>query len=172
MIIGINFCKIFSDSKQKKLSIILYILQMWYFLGTKFDLKQRTLNFRTNFSTKKYFRSKKKAEHHYQILNIRISLGNKFHLRQTVFAFWTKFSQKGYFRSKTEKVIITIKFRIFRLYLLLNFSLNKQFQFYGSNLPKKVTSTIKQKKETSPSTQYILISLLSKFHLKQTILIF
>ena len=62
--------------------------------------------------------------------------------------FWTKFTQEKYWSSKTEKVYITIESCIFRLVLVPNSSLNWQFWFFLSDLPKKGFSGLKQKKGT------------------------
>ena len=49
-------------------------------------------------------------------------------------------------RSKTEKVNITIKFYIFEIFLVPNFSLNWQFWIFGQNQPKKGISDLQKKK--------------------------
>ena len=61
-----------------------------------------------------------------------------------------KFASKGYFQSKTEKLNSTMKFCIFKLVLLPNFSLNWQFWFSGPNLPQTGISRLHQKKWTPP----------------------
>ena len=54
-----------------------------------------------------------------------------------MFNFWTTLIQKRYFRSKKEKKRkITIKFYIFKLVRLLNFSFNKKFDFLDQNFLK------------------------------------
>ena len=89
-----------------------------------------------------------KSEHHHWMLHIRISLGTKFKLRLTILIFQTKFAQKVYFRSKSAKVNITIEFSIFKLFLVLNFSLNWKFWFFRPYLPKTSISSLKKKKIT------------------------
>ena len=81
-------------------------------------------------------------------MHIRISLCIKFHFEQTILNFWTKFAQDRYLWSKTEKVNIIIEFRVFKLVLVPNFSLNWQFGFFWPDLPKKSFSGLKQKKLT------------------------
>ena len=74
----------------------------------------------------------------------------------TILSFWTKFAQEKYLWSKTEKVHIIIEFRIFKLVLVPNFSLNWQFWFFWPDLPKKGFSGVKQKKCT-PRIFYIIL---------------
>ena len=64
----------------------------------------------------------------------------------TILNFWTKFVQGGYLWSKTEEVNIIIEFRIFKLFLVPNLSINWQFWFFRSDLPRKSFSGLKQKK--------------------------
>ena len=60
--------------------------------------------------------------------------------------FRTKFTPKGsYFLSKTDKTDTTIEFSICELVLVPNFTLNKQFWIFGSNVPKKNIYGQKQK---------------------------
>ena len=65
-------------------------------------------------------------------------------------------AQEGYLWSKTGKVNIIIEFRIFKLVLVPNFSLNWQFWFFWPDLPKKGFSGPKQKKWT-PHIFYIIL---------------
>ena len=58
--------------------------------------------------------------------------------------------------SKTEKLNIIIEFRLFKLVLVPNFSLNWQFWFFWPDLPKKGFSGLKQKKWT-PHIFYIIL---------------
>ena len=88
-------------------------------------------------------------------MHIRISLCIKFHFEQIISNFWTKFTQERYLCSKTEKVNI-IEFRLFKLVLVPNFSLNWQFWFFWPDLPKKGFSGLKQKKWT-PHIFYIIL---------------
>ena len=74
------------------------------------------------------------------ILHVHVSLRTKFQFKWTIFNFWTKFIQKGYLQSKTEKLNITIEFRLSELFLVLKFSFNWQFWFFGPDLPQKVIS--------------------------------
>ena len=120
-------------------------------LATKFQLKLTILFFWTKFWPKNcIFDLKWKSEHHHWILHIWISLGIKFQLKLTILIFWTKFAQKGYFWEKTEKVNITIEFCMFELVLVPNLTLNKQFWFFGPNLPEKDISGRKRKNWASP----------------------
>ena len=89
-------------------------------------------------------------------MHIRISLCIKFHFEQTILNFWTKFAQDRYLWSKTEKVNIIIEFRVFKLVLVPNFSLNWQFGFFWPDLPKKSFSGLKQKKWI-PHIFYIIL---------------
>ena len=89
-------------------------------------------------------------------MHIRISLCIKFHFEQTILNFWTKFAQERYLWSKTEKVNIIIEFRLFKLVLVPNFSLNWQFWFFWPDLPKEGFSGLKQKKWT-PHIFYIIL---------------
>ena len=90
--------------------------------------------------------NEEKNENHHRILQIRIRIYAEYQLQQKILTFWTKFFQKEYFRSKTEKVSITIKFCIFELVMVPNFSLNWRFDFlHQIHLPKKDISSLKQK---------------------------
>ena len=89
-------------------------------------------------------------------MHIQSSLCIKFHFEQTILNFWTKFAQERYLWSKTEKVNIIIEFRIFKLVLVPNFSLNWQFWFFWPDLSKKGFSGLKQKKWT-PHIFYIIL---------------
>ena len=136
--------------------------------------------------------------HHHRIQRIVISLGAKFHFKQTVLISWTKFAQKGYFPSKAEQVIyyyqiqhirisistnfhlklmkITIEFSTFELVLKPTFIFSRQLWF-GPNLPNKgfygfKTGHMMNITISATTFQRIWISLGTKFHLKQTILIF
>ena len=95
-----------------------------------------------------YFQSKtdKIDRHHHWILHIWIRFCIKFHFEQTILNFWTKFTQEKYWSSKTEKVNITSESWIFRLVLIPNSSLNWQFWYFWSDLPKRGFSGLKQKK--------------------------
>ena len=108
-------------------------------------------------------------------MHIRISLRIKVHFEQTILSFWTKFSLERYLWSKTEKLNIIIEFRLFKLVLVPNFSLNWQFWFFWPDLPKKGFSGLKQKKLT-PHIFYIIlhihISLLQNFSSNWQFLLF
>ena len=94
--------------------------------------------FGLNLPTKgSYFQSKTNKRHHHWISHIRTSLCIKFNFKQTILNFWTKFTQERYLCSKTEKVNIIIEFRMFKLVLVPNFSLNWQYWFFWLDLPKK-----------------------------------
>ena len=107
--------------------------------------------FGKNFSQKRILSVKnKKNEHHHWILCTRTSLSTEFQPKLTILTFWIKFVWKWCFRSKTKKVNTTTELSIFELILEPNFSLNWQFWFFGSNLPKKGISGQKQIKSVSP----------------------
>ena len=93
--------------------------------------------FGPNFPKKVSPVQNRKSEQRHWILHIRISLFTKFQLKLTILIFWTKFVQKGYFQSKTEKVNITIKFCIFKLVQVPNFSLHWQFWFFWTKFAQK-----------------------------------
>ena len=80
----------------------------------------------------------RKSEHHHWILHIWINLGTKIHPKQTILISRNKFVQK---RCSKEMNAI-IKFYIFELVWITNFSLNWQFWFFGPNLPKFVNGKI------------------------------
>ena len=106
----------------------------------------------------------KKCIHHHYILHIWINLCTIFQLKMTILICWTKFSQKECFRSKTEKVNTTNEFFIFKLFLVISFSLNMKFFYFLNQI-------------CSNSKHYHWIldfrnSLDTKFQLKLTILIF
>ena len=105
-------------------------------------------------------------------MHIWISLVTEFQSKRKILIFWIKFTQKGYFRSKITNVNTTIKFCIFKLILVPNFSLNWQFWFFGPNLLKKSISSTKQKKWTPPLNSSIQINLGTKSQLKLAILTF
>ena len=80
---------------------------------------------------------------------------------------------KGYFWSKRrEKVNNTIEFCIFELFWVLNFSLNWQFLFLEQICSKRVFLVESRKSEHQHWILHIRISLVTKFRLKMTILIF
>ena len=62
-----------------------------------------------------------------------------------------------------EKVNITIEFCLFELVQVPKFSLNREFWFFGPNLPKMDMSGGKEKKRTSTLVSHIRISLGTKF---------
>ena len=109
-------------------------------LGMKFHFEQTILNFWTRYAQKRYLRSKPK------ILHIQISLGTKFQFKQKTLIFCIKLAKK----SETDSMNCVIEFCISKLVQVLNFSLNKQLQFYGLNMPKNGISSLKQIKLTAP----------------------
>ena len=139
-------------------------------LGTKFQLKLTIFVFLTKFAQKGCFRSKIKQRNtiiritlgtKFQVklsvfifwtkfahTIIPITLGTKFQVKLSIWIFWTKFALKGYLRSKTQKRNITTEFCIFQLDYILNCSLNRQFWFFGPNLPKVSIADPKQKNRT------------------------
>ena len=94
--------------------------------------------------------SNRNTEQCHWILYIRISLVTKILLKLTIMPFWTKFAQKEYFLCKTENVNTTLAFRIFQLFLVLNFNWGWQCWYFGPNFPKKSVSPLKLKKWTPP----------------------
>ena len=74
----------------------------------------------------------------------------------TIFNFWTKFVLERYLWSKTEKKNIIIEFRIFKLVLVPNSSLNWLFWFFWPDLHEKGFSGLKHKKWT-PHIFYIIL---------------
>ena len=66
---------------------------------------------------------------------------------------------------------IIIEFRLYELVWVPTFRLKKQFLFFGPNLPKKGTSSLKQKCGYHHCIQHIHVSLGTKYHLKQRILV-
>ena len=95
-------------------------------------------------------------------------------LELTIPILWTKFAQKGSFQSKTKKVNITVESCLFELVEVPNFSLNRQFWFFGLILPKKGISDQKKKKKVEQHhwILHIRLSLGIKFPLKLPTLIF
>ena len=90
-------------------------------------------------------------------MHIQISLCIKFHFEQSILNVWTKFAQERYLWSKTEKLNIIFEFRLFKLVLVPDFSLNWQFSFFWPDLAKKNGfSGLKQKKWT-PYIFYIIL---------------
>ena len=87
----------------------------------------------------------RKNEHHHWIMHIEISLSTIFQLKLIILIFWTKLNPKGYFWLKIEKMNTTIKFCIFELVEVPDFSSNWQFWIFGPNLPKKGISHWKWK---------------------------
>ena len=89
----------------------------------------------------------------------------------TILNFWTKFVQGGYLWSKTEEVNIIIEFRIFKLFLVPNLSINWQFWFFSIRFAQKKFFWFKTEK--SGHHHWILYSQVSaKYQLKLTILSF
>ena len=129
--------------KKKKNEHHNWILHIWISLNTNFQLKLTVLIFGTKFAWKRYFQSKTKNRHHPWILHIQISLSIKFHFEQ--FRIFGPGLPKKDLWSKTEKVNFIIKFCIFELVLVPNFSLN-----WGPNLSKEDFCGLKQKKWTLP----------------------
>ena len=81
-------------------------------------------------------RKQKKFKHHYWIVHIWISLSTNFQLKMTILIFGTKLPKKGsHFQSKAGKIDTSTEFCIFELLNVSNFTLNKQFGFFGLDLP-------------------------------------
>ena len=91
-----------------------------------------------NCSKRVFLVSNGKSKHQYGILYIRVSLGTKIKPKLRSLIFWTNFAQKEYFWSKAEKKNTTMKFCLFELGVVSNFSLNWQFWLFGPNLFIKV----------------------------------
>ena len=81
-------------------------------------------------------------EHHHQIQHIWISLEAKFYLKQRILSFWTKFTQKVYFPSKTGQININgeLAYSNYSRCQILSYLLNRQFLFFGPNLPQNCIS--------------------------------
>ena len=114
----------------------------------------------TNFS-KKLFPVQNQKSHNW-VLQIQTSLGVKFHPKQTIFNFWTKFTQKSNFRSNS----------LIGISLGTKFQLNIKLWIFGPYFPNPGTCGPKQKTEHHHQIQQTQIRLDTKFHPKQTILIF
>ena len=67
---------------------------------------------------------------------------------------------------------ITIEFYMFKLVLVLNFSFNKQFWFFGGNFPKRILLVKNRKNEHNHSILHFWISLGIKVHFEQLVLTF
>ena len=108
-------------------------------------------DFWKKFQKKVYFRSKtQKNQYCHWISHIWISLSPNFQLKLTIAIFWTKFTKMHiYFQSKTDKIDTTIEFCIFELAFVFNFTSNKQFWIFGTNLLEKDIYSQKLKKWTS-----------------------
>ena len=67
---------------------------------------------------------------------------------------------------------VTIEFYMFKLILVLNFSFNKQFWFFGGNFPKRILVVKNRKNEHNHSILHIWISLGIKVDFEQLVLTF
>ena len=67
---------------------------------------------------------------------------------------------------------VTIEFYMFKLILVLNFSFNKQFWFFGGNFPKRILVVKNRKNEHNHSILHIWISLGIKIDFEQLVLTF
>ena len=85
-----------------------------------------------------------------------VYLSTIFALKLTIAIFLDQICPKRYFRSKTENMNVIITFRLFKLVLVPNFSLNWWLLFFWLDLPKKSFSGLKQKKWT-PCFFYIIL---------------
>ena len=122
-----------------------------------FSLNRQFWNFGAKFAQKVCFWSKtKKWTSPFNSTCVGISLGTKFQLKLTSLIFWTKFTPKWCFWSNAEKQNSAIDFCIFELVEALNFSLNRQFWFFGSSLLKKGISGYKRKNCTSSCFTYYI----------------
>ena len=148
------------------------ILHVQIICDTKFQFRLKILKFKSHLTKKGISNRKQKSEHHHWILHTWISLGAKFLPKLKILIFWTKFTQKRCFQSKTKKVNITVKFCIFELVLVPNFSLNRQFPVLGPNLPEKVFLVESGRNEYHHWILHIRIRLATKFQPKLTISIF
>ena len=111
-------------------------------LSTKFQLKLTIFISWSKFTQKWYFRSKMEK---WRSSKYQDHLNTKFRLKLKILIIWSKFTQKWHFRLKRVKLSITIKFYIFHLVYVTNFSLNWQLCFFEPNLPKNDTFGLKQK---------------------------
>ena len=143
-------------------------------LDSKFQLQQTILIFGTSFQKKVYFQLKtQKDEHHYWIRHIRISSGTNFQLKLTIAIFWTKFAKQGsYFQSKTDKIDTTIKFYIFELVFVSNFTLYKQFWMFGPDSPRKISMVKTEKLNIIIEFRLFKLVLVPNFSLKLVSAIF
>ena len=113
---GPKISKRYFQSKTEKVNITNELCIFELVLEPNFNFNWQFLIYGTNFPKKSIScRKRKKIEHHYWILLVRITLVTKFQLKLTNFDFWKKFSQEGYFLSRREKVNITIKLCILKL---------------------------------------------------------
>ena len=139
---------------------------IWISQGTKFQLKLTVLIFWTKFTRKEFLMKLGEKWTTYEFCIFQIS-------RYQTSASRIKYAPKWYFQSKTEKVNSTTQFCIFKLVLVANFSLIRQFWFCGANLPKKGISSLNQKKWTPPlNSAYSNQSPYQIFQFKLTISIF
>ena len=102
-------------------------------------------------------------------MHVQISLCTKFRLKLTRLNFCNKLIQKGYFQYKKKKKI-TIKFDIFNLIYVINFSLRKQFEVLEKSSKNRILPV--ENRKNQHHHLHIRISLGIDFQLKVTILIF
>ena len=137
-----------------------YLIYSWHQVSY-FVFHQTILSFWTKFAQKENFQSKTEKVNITTKFSIFALVSDaKFHLKQIILFFCTKFAQKGYFPFKAGQMNFTTKFRILVLVEVPNFTLNRQLWFF------------KSKKNFHYKIQHIRITLHTKFHLKQTVLIF
>ena len=151
MIFGTNFLeKVYFRTKSEKSEHRYWVLHIQISPSTNFQLKLIIEILWTKFAQVGVaIFSLKHNRHHHWILHIRISLYIKFHFQQTILNFWNKFAQERYLWSKTEKLNIIIEFRLFKLVLVPNFSLNWQFWFFWLHLPKGLFWSKREKVNTT-----------------------
>ena len=123
-----------------------WILRIWINQGTNLRLNWQFWFFGPNLLQKSIWLKIGKSE---QLMNSPYSkfLVPSFSFKDKASASRVKFAPKRCFQSKIEKVNSTTELHIFKLVLVPNFSLNRQFSFFWTNLPKKVFSVKNWKSE-------------------------
>ena len=96
-------------------------------------------------------------------MHVQISLCTKFRLKLTRLNFCNKLIQKGYFQYKKKKKI-TIKFDIFNLIYVINFSLRKQFEVLEKSSKNRILPV--ENRKNQHHHLHIRISLGIDFQLK------
>ena len=114
----------FKKVKKMKITIEFHVFELVQI--PNFSFNKQFSDFKTIFLNKDNSISIK-IKHHHWLLHIQVSLGNKCHFKQTPLSFGTIFAQNRCLWSRTEKVKITMKFCIFELVWVRNFTLKRYF---------------------------------------------